>query len=113
MILESLESLLEEGAIAEIEFYKKKIVLFERPKLYINKFFTGETVDRSELTEKIRRYINSRREEVRILGVVSDSPPKHDIPIFVRKGSNRIEKVSSEHPLSLEQEQVLNLLMEL
>jgi hypothetical protein len=41
------------------------------------------------------------------------SKDKIEIPILVRKSTNVIEKVTTEHSLSAEQEQILNLLLEL
>ncbi len=38
-------------------------------------------------------------------------PRKEDIPIIVRKLNNTIENVSASYPLSLEQEQAINLIL--
>lgn len=85
----------------------------EKPDIFIHRYFTGETIDRSELTEKIRHDILKQKEEARFFDFISNSSPKKEIPIFVRKGTNKIERHSAEHPLTIEQEQISNLLLEL
>jgi hypothetical protein len=57
-----------------LEFYKKKIVLFERPDVYIKKYLKGETIDRSLLFENIREDVVKTKDEARVLGKISSEP---------------------------------------
>ena len=87
-------------------------MLLEKPHYFIQKYFTGETIDRNLLFEQIREDIVKKKNEAKLLSMLSsNSPSKQEIPILVRKGTNVIEKVSTEHPLSIEQEQILNELL--
>lgn len=54
MILEAFDEIYRDGIISELEFYKKKVFLFEKPEVYIRKYLKGETIDRSLLFENIR-----------------------------------------------------------
>ena len=112
MILDAFEELLQEEFINELEFYKKKALILEQPDIFVHRYFTGETIDRSELTDKIRKDL-IKQKEVKFFDFISNSSPKKEIPIFVRRGINKVEKVESEHPLTIEQEQICNLLLEL
>jgi predicted metallo-beta-lactamase superfamily hydrolase len=41
MILEAFDEIYRDGIISELEFYKKKVILLERPDIYINKYLAG------------------------------------------------------------------------
>ena len=49
MILQAFEELLQEEFIGELEFYKKKTLILEKPDIFVHRYFTGETIDRSQL----------------------------------------------------------------
>ena len=41
MILESIEELYQEDFINELDFYKKKSLILEKPEIFIHRYFTG------------------------------------------------------------------------
>ena len=121
----------EEETIGELEFYKMKARLFENPKDFASKYqipkarLRGlgrrESIDPEQLRSEI---IRSKEEKYRYQSIVNDFKPgsrerypsrgkKHEIPIIVRKYNNVIEKISTSYPLSIEQEQAVNLISEL
>lgn len=71
MIIEAFEELYRDGIITELDFYKRKIIIFERPDVYIKRYINGETVDRNILFDIIREDIARTKEEARILSRMS------------------------------------------
>jgi hypothetical protein len=45
--------------------------LFEKPEIYIKKYLSGETIDRSLLFEVIRADVVKTRDEARVFGQLS------------------------------------------
>lgn len=51
--------------------------------------------------------------EERQRGRSANRTTRYEIPIIVRKYNNVVEKISTSYPLTLEQEQAINLILEL
>lgn len=128
-MLENLKGLYDDETITELEFYKLKSKLFENPKEFMSKYQgtrvrgirRRESVDPDQLRSEI---VKSKEEKYRYQSIINEFRAgsrerfpsrgrKHEIPIIVRKYNNVIEKISTSYPLSIQQEQAVNLISEL
>lgn len=127
LAMENLKLLQENEDITELEYLKLKCELLEQTEEFLSRYQLTEESSLENFREALLRSKEAKQRYQKMLsnfrrGSSKDKtregqqpavPRKYDIPIIIRKNNNVIQKISTNYPISFEQEHSMNLIAEL